>query len=830
MKASRLKQVWALVLILSLSAAAVGAATITKTNNVDALNLASSWVGATVPGESDVAQWNSTVTGDNAVSLGADLSWAGIRIANPGGAVTVGAGNTLTLGASGIDMGSATTNLTISAGLTLLANARQLWNVASGRTLTVDTGTFARGPGAVWLVQGLGKVAAPTVANDATGLVGPWACLGSGTSTRYIAMSGGLVSNFSGVPVGTAGGVADTTGTTNYEVAAVGAVVPGAAFHTLRYTGPAGTITNAFQADGLLHCGSGTLAFSGPLTIGTNRELVVLLPSSALTLSAPVSNSTEGASSVTKSGSGQLNLDGACQFTGPLAIGEGIVKLGATFAGGNYPGAVFLGSGATLQVNTGSAQTLAGNISGPGMIDRWNGGVLTLAGSNSFLGAVQINAGSVKLAHAAALGSASGATLLKRFDDSNRGRLELNGFSTSEPLSFEDGGNAGTTKGFGGYVDNNSSTNAMLTGSITLNKNGTFSGGGTTSVKGLISGAGNLVKEGSGNLNIDTNTAFSGNVVISGGNLQVTQYGRLSGGSYTGSIALAGALTWNSSLTQTLAGVISGGGTLFKWRSDGLLILSGTNSFTGLAQLNAGFVKLATSNALGSAAGATEIRRHDDGNRSALDLNGQTVAEPLKFEDSGYAGSTLGCGGFLENNEPLTNAAVTGTVTLNKHGTVRGVGSIALTGLISGAGRLIKQGTNTLTISGANTYTGATVVAAGTLRLGASGALPAASDVILSGGTLDAGSGSNSGTSLTVSGDSALALGSGAQLEFGDSLAQAWSGSLTLTGALGPHSLRFPDGLTAAQMLSMSYKGGRVYLTWNGYVVTDPPGTMVLLQ
>ena len=118
MKASRLKQVWALVLILSLSAAAVGAATITKTNNVDALNLASSWVGATVPGESDVAQWNSTVTGDNAVSLGADLSWAGIRIANPGGAVTVGAGNTLTLGASGIDMGSATTNLTISAGLT----------------------------------------------------------------------------------------------------------------------------------------------------------------------------------------------------------------------------------------------------------------------------------------------------------------------------------------------------------------------------------------------------------------------------------------------------------------------------------------------------------------------------------------------------------------------------------------------------------------------------------------------------------------------------------------------------------------------------------------
>ena len=59
--------------------------------------------------------------------------------------------------------------------------------------------------------------------------------------------------------------------------------------------------------------------------------------------------------------------------------------MGGNFASGNYPGNVYLGSGATLQVNTSSSQTFTGTVSGGGMLDRWNGGTLTLAGSNTFL-------------------------------------------------------------------------------------------------------------------------------------------------------------------------------------------------------------------------------------------------------------------------------------------------------------------------------------------------------------------------------------------------------------------------------------------------------------
>ena len=119
-------------------------ADIVKTNNTDNLNLGSSWVGGVAPGASDVAVWDSTVAGANTTVLGADLSWAGVRIANPGGLATINAGNTLTLGASGINMSSASQDLTLNNNVTL--GTLQNWSVASGRTLRLG-GALARNAG-----------------------------------------------------------------------------------------------------------------------------------------------------------------------------------------------------------------------------------------------------------------------------------------------------------------------------------------------------------------------------------------------------------------------------------------------------------------------------------------------------------------------------------------------------------------------------------------------------------------------------------------------------------------------------------------------------------
>src|SRR5947207_1525997 len=115
------------------------AATRTKANNANDLNLTTSWGGGIVPGSGDIALWDSTVTSANTVSLGADLNFGEIQITNPGGDVTINAGNTLTLsGVSGIgiDMSSATQNLTLNCAITL--GAGQSWNVAGGRNLVVS--------------------------------------------------------------------------------------------------------------------------------------------------------------------------------------------------------------------------------------------------------------------------------------------------------------------------------------------------------------------------------------------------------------------------------------------------------------------------------------------------------------------------------------------------------------------------------------------------------------------------------------------------------------------------------------------------------------------
>src|ERR1043165_4989577 len=87
-----------LVVALIFSAVTAPDATFAKANNADALNLPSSWANRTnVPGTADTALWDNTVTAPNTVALGGDTTWSRLTIADPGGDVTISAGNTLTI-------------------------------------------------------------------------------------------------------------------------------------------------------------------------------------------------------------------------------------------------------------------------------------------------------------------------------------------------------------------------------------------------------------------------------------------------------------------------------------------------------------------------------------------------------------------------------------------------------------------------------------------------------------------------------------------------------------------------------------------------------------
>jgi autotransporter-associated beta strand protein len=215
-------------LLLALAPAAL-AGDVLKTNNTDNLNLGTSWVAGTPPGATDVAVWDATVTSANGVLLGASANWAGIRITNVGGAVGLGDdGNTLTLGASGIDMSGAAQDLALNC-ILALANS-QTWNAgtktlivtnantsSSGLTLTggavVAGNDAALGAGTLTL-SGCGLTATNGTRTIANPLV-----VAAGTSNNLYGFHGGRYCVFEG-PItgsGTIGGYNSAGGNTTFK-------------------------------------------------------------------------------------------------------------------------------------------------------------------------------------------------------------------------------------------------------------------------------------------------------------------------------------------------------------------------------------------------------------------------------------------------------------------------------------------------------------------------------------------------------------------------------------------------------------------------------------
>jgi len=146
----------------------------------------------------------------------------------------------------------------------------------------------------------------------------------------------------------------------------------------------------------------------------------------------------------------------------------------------------------------------------------------------------------------------------------------------------------------------------------------------------------------------------------------------------------------------------------------------------------------------------------------------------------------------------------------------------------------IKTGDGTVSFSGVNVHSGSYTVSAGTLALDGNSALNANNNVALNGGALTMGAVTNTAGTLTMSADSTLALGEG-RLAFADSSAVTWTAGadLTLTGTLGPQTVRVgtdANALTAAQLAAITYDGGRVVLTSDGYLAEPPKGTVILVN
>jgi hypothetical protein len=169
---------------------------VVKANNADDLNLTTSWVGGLVPVSGERAKWDATVTATNTVSLGSDLTFDGIVIANPAGPVTINPGNTLTLGAElvDIDLSAATQDLTLNCDLAM--GAPNVWDINSGRTLTlggVVSGSAVTTQGAgTTILQGANTWAGSTTVSAGTLKLAASEVIPNGTGKGNVTLDGTL--------------------------------------------------------------------------------------------------------------------------------------------------------------------------------------------------------------------------------------------------------------------------------------------------------------------------------------------------------------------------------------------------------------------------------------------------------------------------------------------------------------------------------------------------------------------------------------------------------------------------------------------------------------
>ncbi|RXK55527.1 PEP-CTERM sorting domain-containing protein [Oleiharenicola lentus] len=389
-------------------------------------------------------------------------------------------------------------------------------------------------------------------------------------------------------------------------------------------------------------------------------------------------------------------------------------------------GRLFFDVGADAEIFTGSALTLNG-IADSGILNQSG---LTQTFSNTVVvgGAQTWDADNGDLSFAA-------VTLNNTLTLTGASAFLFNGTLTNS------GGNRTLT--------NNATGSVTFSGAVSLSNNNTgrtltFGGTGDTLVSGAIgnggTGAGNIIKTGSGTLTLSGANTYTGTTTVgssggaSGGTLRTGASNNLSNNTFT---VFAGTLDLNG-FNDTIGALNLGGGAAGTSATvstgAGTLTLGGNVTYT--ATNNPDGATISGNLNLGSA------------NRT-FTVNNSTAADP----------------------DLTVSATITGA---NRNLTVNGAGNTLISGdIATGSGTLTKQAAGTLTLSGANSYTGLTTVSGGVLNIQHSSAL----------GTTASGTTVASGAALQLEGG--IAVGAEALTLSGTGI----GGTGALLNAAGANSL-----------------------------------------
>jgi autotransporter-associated beta strand protein len=189
------------------------------------------------------------------------------------------------------------------------------------------------------------------------------------------------------------------------------------------FAGTGGTITlrfNGNDTDHKLNGSSITSTATGAQTLDVRTGYVGNGDRESVTFYKGIPNVGDGSPlglNVTfrsqTSSTGWVNLPAVNTFTGPITLVQGsgppvgTLTIGGqltryngntngsgTLGGGNYPGAIALGTGTILNYASSAPQILSGGISGLGSLTVGGGGTLTLSGASTFSGNTTVSSGS----------------------------------------------------------------------------------------------------------------------------------------------------------------------------------------------------------------------------------------------------------------------------------------------------------------------------------------------------------------------------------------------------------------------------------------------------
>jgi fibronectin-binding autotransporter adhesin len=773
----------------------------------------------TYTGGSTVSAGTLVLSGGAAIADGEDLDVNGGTLSLNGGSETVGAvsvtggaisnGTLISNTAFDVQAGTISADLQGTAALTKTGTGTTTLsgtNTYSGGS-TVNAGTLALSGGSA-----ISDSQAVTVNGGILSLSGDSETIGALTLTGGTISTGTLVSNTGfTVEAGTVSaalqGSAALTKQTNGSV-----TLSGANTYTGGTTVADGTLTAsggaALRDSATVAVASGaTLALASSETVGSlSGSGSVALGSRTLSTGGDNSSTTfagviGGTGSVVKQGSGSLTLIGVNTYSGTTTVSAGTLVLGTgtalantsalTVSGGlldlggstETVGAVTLSSGSITNGSLSSgtsytvqAGTVSANLLGSAALTKSGTGTVTLSGTNTYSGLTTVSAGSLAISGGAAIADAadvtvSGGTLSLSGGSETVGAVTITGGSiTNGTLSSNDSFNvqAGTISA---DLQGNAALAKTGTGSATLSGTNTYAGSTTVSAGTLVLSGGAAIADGE-----DLN--------VSGGTLS------LNGGSETvGAVSVTGGAISNGTLVSntafdvqagTISADLQGSAALTK-TGTGTTTLSGTNTYSGGTTVNAGTLTLSGGSAIDDSQGVTV-------NGGTLSLSGGSETIGLLT----LTGGTISTGTLVSNTGFTVEAGTIGAA-------------------LQGSAALIKQNTGSVTLSGANTYTGGTTVSDGTLTASGGAALRDSSVVVVTGGaTLALASNETIGS---LSGDGSVALGSRTLSTGGDNTSTTFSGVIAGTGSV------VKQGSGSFSLAGLNTYGGRT---------TVSAGTLVL--